>query len=93
MKQFYLLFKQALWKGQLYDRVIENLQQSTPEIKRLAFDALDIQVYAIPNKLEIKGVIPLELALFTTEQTSGCLIVLYYDQTSQKESVSILPTK
>ena len=27
------------------------------------------------------------------EQTSGCLIVLYYNQSSQKESVSILPQK
>ena len=57
--------------GQLYERVLENLQHSTPEIKRLAFDALDIRVYASHDTIEIRGVIPLELALPTTEQTSA----------------------
>jgi hypothetical protein len=57
--------------GQLYDQVMENLEHSTPEIRRLAFDALDIRVYASPDKLEIKGVIPLELALPTIGQTSA----------------------
>ncbi|MDO8567156.1 MAG: recombinase family protein [Dehalococcoidales bacterium] len=61
--------------GQLYDRVLENLQNATPEIKRLALDALDIKVYASsesdgPN-IEIRGVIPLESALPTIEQTSA----------------------
>jgi hypothetical protein len=50
-----------------------NLQHSTPEIKRLAFEVLDIRVYASHDKTEIRGVIPLELALPTTAQTSGCL--------------------
>ena len=57
--------------GQLYERVLENLKQATPEIKRLAFDALDIRVYASHDTIEIKGVIPLELALPTTAQTSA----------------------
>jgi len=56
---------------ELYGRVLENLLHSTPEIKKLAFDALDIRVYASHDTTEIRGVIPLELALPTTEQTSG----------------------
>jgi site-specific DNA recombinase len=60
--------------SQLYDRVLENLQHATPEIKALALDALDVKVYTKGlNDVEIQGVIPLELALLTTAQTSGCL--------------------
>ena len=55
--------------GQLYDRVLKNLQDSTPEIIKLALDALDIKVYASNERLEIQGVIPLELP--TTAQTSA----------------------
>jgi site-specific DNA recombinase len=47
--------------GQLYDRVLKNLQDSTPEIIKLALDALDIKVYASTERVEIQGVIPLEL--------------------------------
>ncbi len=57
--------------GQLYESVLENLKQATPEIKRLALDALDIKVYASTESVEIQGVIP--LALPTTERTSGCM--------------------
>ncbi len=57
--------------GELYNRVLQNLLHSTPEIKMLAFDALDIRVYAGGSKLEIKGVLPLELYLPTIAQTSG----------------------
>jgi site-specific DNA recombinase len=58
--------------GELFERVMLNLQNCTPELKMLVFDALDIKVYAkgIDN-VEIQGVIPLELALSTTEQTSA----------------------
>jgi len=58
--------------GELYENVMLNLQNCTPELKALALDALDIKVYAkgIDN-VEIQGVIPLELALPTTEQTSA----------------------
>ncbi len=58
--------------SELYDQVMHNLENSTPEIKALALDALDIKVYASgTNDLKIQGVIPLELALSTTEQTSA----------------------
>jgi site-specific DNA recombinase len=56
--------------SELYDRVLENLQHSTPEIKALALDALDIKVYARgTDDVEIQGVIPLELP--TTARTSA----------------------
>lgn len=55
----------------LYNRVLQNLLHSTSEIRKLAFDALDIRVYASKDTTEIRGVIPLELALPTTEQTSA----------------------
>ena len=57
--------------GELYNRVLDNLLHSTPEIKRLAFDALDIRAYASHDTTEIRGVIPLELALPTTARTSA----------------------
>ena len=58
--------------SELYERVVENLRHSTPEIKVLALDAMDIKVYARgTDDVEIQGVIPLELALPTTAQTSG----------------------
>jgi len=58
--------------NELQNRVLENLQHSTPEIKALALDALDIKVYARgTTDVEIQGVIPLELALPTTERTSA----------------------
>jgi hypothetical protein len=56
--------------SQLYDHVLENLQRGEPEIKALALDALDIKVYAKGiDSVEIRGVIPLELALPTTART------------------------
>jgi hypothetical protein len=56
-------------QGHLYDQVLKNLQESTPEIIKLALDALDIKVYASTDRVEIQGVIPLELP--TIEQTSA----------------------
>ena len=61
---------------QLYNRVIENLQNCTPELKRLALNALGIRVYASTDKVAIQGVIPLELP--TIEQTLGFLIKMSY---------------
>jgi len=65
--------------NELYERVLDNLQNATPEIKALALDALDIKVIAKSlDVLEIQGVIPLELAstpensyLPTTARTSA----------------------
>lgn len=57
--------------SELYNRVLENLLHSTPEVRKLAFDALDIRVYANHDTTEIRGVIPLELALPTTARTSA----------------------
>ncbi len=56
--------------SELYDRVTKNVEQSTPEIKALTLDALNIKVYANGiGKVEIKGIIPLELAIPTTART------------------------
>jgi len=54
---------------ELYDRVTEGIHNCTSELKKLAFDALDIKAYASTDKIEIQGVIPLELP--TTAQTSA----------------------
>ena len=46
--------------SELYERVLENLEHSTIEIKALALDALDIKVYAKnTDDVEIHGVIQL----------------------------------
>jgi hypothetical protein len=56
----------------LYNNVMDNLQDSTIEIKAMALDALEIKVYAKGNDaVEIQGIIPLELASSTTAQTSA----------------------
>jgi site-specific DNA recombinase len=56
--------------NQIYDRLTENLENSSPEIKALAYDALDIKVFAKGTEcVEIQGVIPLQLP--TTAQTSA----------------------
>ena len=47
----------------LYDRLLMNLHESTPDIKKLALDALDIKVYASTDKVEIRGIIPVELPM------------------------------
>jgi len=79
--------------GNFYEQVMEKLQDSSPEIIKLALDALDIKVYASTDKIEIQGIIPLELALPTTARTWGCLIVNDYNSSTGKECVNILPRK
>jgi hypothetical protein len=46
-----------------------NLENCSSENKKLAFDMLDIKVFASSDHLEIKGVIPQEFV--TIEQTSA----------------------
>ncbi|MFC1987665.1 recombinase zinc beta ribbon domain-containing protein [Chloroflexota bacterium] len=75
----------------LYDRVLQSLENTDSGLKRLALDALDIKVYASNDSIEIKVVIPLELALPTIGQTSGCLIVNDYNSSTGRETVSIIP--
>ena len=68
------------------------LLNSTSELKALALDALDIKVIAKTiNDIEIQGVIPLELASPTIEQTSGCLISCTYEWPSKTEAIVIIP--
>ncbi|MDD5190310.1 MAG: hypothetical protein PHE50_04635 [Dehalococcoidales bacterium] len=64
--------KAKLKLNELYNRVLINLQQGSTVIKVIALGALDTKVYAKGiDTVEIKGVIPLELALPTIAQTSA----------------------
>ena len=49
--------------------VRQNLEQFTIADKRLALDALDIKVVTTPDRVEVQGVIPIDLV--TTGQTSA----------------------
>jgi hypothetical protein len=52
---------------EVYDTVLENIENCPDDVKKLALDALDIKVNASIDNVEIHGVLP--LALPTTEQT------------------------
>jgi hypothetical protein len=56
------------------DRVTraQLIQDADRDTKRLAFEMLDLKVYATREKVAIMGIIPVELA--TTEQTSASLL-------------------
>jgi len=47
--------------SELYNRVLESLLHSAPEVRKPAFDTLDVRVYASHDTTEIRGIIPLEL--------------------------------
>lgn len=58
------------------ERVRQNLAECSLELKRLALDALDIQVTVTPERVDIKGVIPIDITtaqapsnILTTGQT------------------------
>jgi len=57
-------------------RVRKNLDNATIQDKRLALDALDIRITASKQKIDIKGVIPIEM---TTSSTSNVTTI---EQTS-----------
>lgn len=50
-----------------YDIARRNIDYSDSESRRLAFKALDLKVYAGRDKVDIKGIIPVDLV--TIEQT------------------------
>jgi hypothetical protein len=54
-----------------YVKAHKGIKDANSDTQRLAFDMLDLKVHAIREKVDIRGIIPIELA--TTEQTSGCL--------------------
>ena len=54
---------------EVYNPVLENIENCPDDVKKLALDALDIKVHASTGKVEIHGV--LSLALPTTGQTSA----------------------
>jgi len=51
-------------------RVSQNLDKCTFKDKRLALDTLDVKVITTPDRVEVQGVIPIDLV--TIEQTSAC---------------------
>jgi hypothetical protein len=53
-----------------YVKAHKGIKDANNDTQRLAFDMLDLKVHAIREKVDIRGIIPIELA--TTEQTSGC---------------------
>jgi seryl-tRNA synthetase len=60
------------------ERVHQNLGNCTIEDKRLALDALDIKIIATPDRIDIQGVIPIDVTamqsskeFITTGQTSA----------------------
>jgi site-specific DNA recombinase len=71
---------------ELCARIVPDLDNCTNQDKRDAFKYLELEIKATPEGADIKGYVQP-----TTGQTWGCLILLYYDQTSGKESISILP--
>ena len=54
---------------EVYDTVLENIENCPDDVKKLAIDALDIKVNASIDNVEIHGVLP--LALPTIAQTSA----------------------
>jgi len=48
----------------------------------------DLEIKATQEGADIKGYV--QPKLLTTGQTSGCLILLHYDEATNKESVSII---
>lgn len=78
---------------QLYARVLDDLENSTSEIKRLAFGALGVKVYASTESTEITGVIPLELYLPTTERTSATMLKCRFSYTEAKGYVLSMGSK
>ena len=60
-----------------YVKAHKGIKDANSDTQRLAFDMLDLKVHAIREKVDIRGIIPIELA--TTGQTSGCLSNHAYD--------------
>jgi len=47
---------------EICQRVSQNLDNTTIQDKRLALDALDIRIIASPQQIDIKGIIPIDIA-------------------------------
>jgi site-specific DNA recombinase len=88
------------YKGKLRDlcaRIVPALDNCISQDKKDAYRYLDLRIRATPEGADIKGYLRLGVIdgdsyLLTTGQTWGCLILLRYDQISDKESLSIVPT-
>jgi site-specific DNA recombinase len=72
--------------SEFYIKVRQRIEQCSPGDKRLAFEALALRIEATKEKVEITGIIPVEITatqssdpLLTTGQTSACLSGHAYD--------------
>jgi len=77
-------------------RIMPDIDSYTKQDKKDAYTYLDLKVKATPDGADIKGyldpsVIMSDSCLLTIAQTSGCLLKMYYDDSSGKEALSILP--
>ena len=66
---------------QFCDRLRQKLDNATIQDRRQALNLLDIRVLASTQKIELKGIIPIELTasssandVTTIAQTSGCML-------------------
>ena len=75
---------------QLCSRIVADPDKCSNEDEKDAYAYLEVQVKATPESADIKGY--LDPNVLTTARTSGCLICLYYNHSTRKESLKILPT-
>jgi len=80
------------------ERVRQNISHCGINERRLALDALGVKITASKDRIDIQGAIPVEAKstptssdVTTIGQTWECLIALYYDGRSHKQSASIVP--
>jgi hypothetical protein len=98
----------SLWQAEIRlavycEQAKSGLDTASFEDRSAIGDMLATKVSATPERVAIEGVITLDLGntqssdeppnLLTTARTLGCLICLYYNHATRKESLSIIPQK
>lgn len=76
--------------------LISKYEPVNKKDKKDAYTYLDLKIKATSEGADIKGyldssVISGDSCVLLNNQTSGCMIVLYYNSSVEKEYVSILP--
>ena len=82
---------------ELCARIVPDLDNCTNQDKKDTYTYLDLKVKATPEGADIKGYLDSSLVssdscVLTTARTSGCLIQLYYNNYTGKESLAIIPS-
>jgi len=82
---------------ELCARIVPDLDNCTNRDKKDAYTYLDLKIKATPEGADIKGylgssVISGDSCVLLNEQSSGCLIQMDYDNSSGKETLSIVPS-